>query len=435
MYSEKRRSPFKDIQAFENILQELVNSFSESWLTSNSDHPLQILWGRRDMLASIELANLGCSIQKIKNISPDQVRQNIKLLKKPDHGTMAGAVWEIILAATFHNPPNQKSKLLGPRKPTYDIEVETADSFKTLISVKNFGQSKKDQEFIANFNLIETFVVKFINRDIQIIIYRRDDYPSLQAWGSLIRALKMLIESKNNYIHCLIEGWDISIIPLADKQIQKLMDLDTASLYEKENSYTLFISSPFYKNENRNIEFNLNRACSDLIENGSLESNDLQNSLYIHLPEYVSLEDYIDWCTDYFLKNPNAPISFITLFQPTYVTEDENDANSCLAMNHATIMRPNNSKRIHKLTIELPVGRIANKITNSFNNFFETPKHHYRMQSGRIYAYYGDLSQGGKMKARFIHGIKIDAIAKIGIDRKDAIFAINSPPTTQLTLL
>lgn len=435
MYSEKRRSPFKNIQAFENILQELVNSFSESWLNSNSGHPLQILWGRRDMLASIELAYLGRSIQKIKNVSPDQLRQNIRLLKSPDHGTMAGALWEIILAAAFHNPPNQKSKLLGPRKPTYDIEVETADSLKTLISVKNFGQSKRGLEFIANFNLIEKFVSKFANRNFQVIIFRRDDYPSPQEWGSLIRELKMLIESKTNYIHLLINGWDISIIPLADKQIQKMMDLDNASLYKERNSYTLFISSPFYKNENRNIESNLKRACSDLIENGSLESNKLQNSLYIHLPEYVSFEDYINWCADYFSKNPNAPISFITLFQPAYVTGDENDANSFLAINQATITRPDDPKHIHKLTIELPVGQIANKITHSFNNFFETPKHHYRMQSGRIYAYFGDLSRGGKMKAKFVHGIKIDAIAKIGIDRKESIFSMNSPPTSQLTLL
>lgn len=431
-YSEGRRCPFENIQVFENALIELVNSFSESWLTLSSGHPLQILWGRKDILASIELAYIGCSIQKIKNISPDQLRQDIKLLKNNDRGTMAGAVWEIILAAAFHNPPHQESKLLGPRKPTYDIDVETIDGLKTRISVKNFGQSKKDHDFVVNFDSIEKIIKDTINSHVQIIIFRKDNYPSPQEWGLLIRNLSKLIKSKNYYVHYLFNGWDISIIPLTDGQIKKLTGLETALLYKNKVSYTLFMAIPFYKNENKNIESNLIQACSDLIDKGSMESNRLLNSLFIHLPEYVSIEDYVDWCKDFFLKNPYAPISYIALLQPAYATDTEKD-ESFLATNHAIIERPNRLPPINKLKIELPIGKTANKIKISFNIGFEIPKHHYTMQSGHIYVDYGDMTHDGKMKARFINGIIIDAVGKL--NREEFLLSMNSPPTLRLALL
>jgi hypothetical protein len=433
MYNEGRRCPFEDLQAFEKALIELVNFFSESWLTSNSGHPLQILWGHKDILASIELAYLGCSIQKIKDISPDQLRQNIKLLKSNDRGTMAGAVWEIILAAAYHNPPNQKSRLLGPRKPTYDIDVETIDGLKTRISVKNFGQSKRDRNFVTNFDLIEKSVVKSIISHVQIVIFRKNEYPSPQEWASLIRTLSKLIKSRNVFMHYLDNGWDISITPLTDGQIKRLTGLETALLYGGKKSHTLFIAIPFYKNENKNIESNLKLACSDLIENGSIESDRLQNSLFIHLPEYVSLEDYVDWCKEFFLNNPTAPISHITLLQPAYATDPENEEISFLAINNAVIERPNNPKPINKLKIELPIGKPTNKITTSFNIGFEIPKHHYTMQSGRIYVDYGDITHGGEMKVRSIHGIIIDAIAEL--NGEEFSLSINSPSTLRLALL
>jgi hypothetical protein len=431
-YSEGRICPFENIQEFENALIELVTSFSESWLTSNSGHPLQILWARKDILASIELAYIGCSIQKIKPVSPDQLRQNIKLLKNNDRGTMAGAVWEIILAAAFHNPPDQKSRLLGPHRRTYDVDVETRDGSKTRISVKNFGQSEKDRDFVVHFDSIEKIIKHSIIRHIQIIIFRKDNYPSPQEWASLIRTLKILIRSNNYYMHYLVNGWDISITPLTNDQMKKLTGLDTASLYESKSSSTLFIALPFYKNENKNIESKLIDACSDLIDNGSIESNESKNSLFIHLPEYVSLEDYVDWCKEFFLKNPHAPISYITLLQPAYATDPEKD-ESFLATNYAVIERPNKPKPINKLKIELPIGKPANKITISFNIGFEIPKHHYTMQSGHIYVDYGDITRGGKMKVRYINGIIIHAIAEI--NREKIFLSKNYPSTLRLALL
>ena len=160
MFSMERRCPLRDedVQLFEEALIEIVENFSESWLNLNSGHPLQTLWHRKDILSSMELYILGKSIQEIKNTSQDQLRQNIKLLKGDDLGNMSGAVWEIILAAAFNKPLKQKSRLLGPRMATFDIEVMATNGLTSHISVKNFGQSDKAKDFLDNFEAIEEVI-------------------------------------------------------------------------------------------------------------------------------------------------------------------------------------------------------------------------------------------------------------------------------------
>lgn len=435
MYCEKRRCPLGDgdidKQAFEEALSELVDHFSEEWLKSNSGHPLQTLWHRKDILASIELFYLGDSIKKIKSSSLDQLRQNVKLLKSNDRGTMAGAVWEIVLAAAFHKPPEQKSKLLGPRKPAYDIEVEAIDGAKTRISVKNFGQSKNDRNFFDQFKSLERIIENNTTNHIQMSIIRDVNYPNQREWDELKRFVLKLVRRAIFGNHAFKE-WNIAMMPLTDEHIREHTGLDRATVYARKASYTLFMALPFYKNENKNIESNLKEACLDLINKGSVETNISKNCLFIHLPEYVSLNDYMDWCSHFFCDNPTAPISYITLFQPVYVTDPDRD-ETFLAFNHAEISRPNRIGSTNKLNIEIPLGKPSNSVRHLIGPNFEIPKHHYTMQSGQVHIDCGDLTHGGKMKIRFDYGIVTDAVGTF--NGEELSVSGTFPPTTRLVLL
>jgi len=432
MLCDGRRCPLgdEDKQLFEETLKEISQNFSDSWLALKSSHPLQILWNRRDILASIELHMLGESIRKLKSISPDQLRQNIILLKSDDQGTMAGAIWEIILAAAFSNPPQQKSRLLGPRRPTYDIEVEKENNTKLRISVKNFGQSKKDKEFLSQFQSIEQIVKNHANTNIQIKIIRADQFPTMQDWDYLKRILLRCLRS-TSISSFSDNGWDIIIRSLTYDHIKDRVGLDEAKLYSNEISYTLFMASPFYKNEDKNIESKLGEACEDLICKGAMESDNLKNWLFIHLPEYVYMGDYVEWCNRFFRKNPKAPITNITLIQPAYVTNPDRD-ESFLAINHKEINK-HSKETTRNLHIEFPIGIPVNSIKRFLGPDFEIPKKHYMMQSGHIYIDCGDMTHGGKMKTRFDYGIKTDAIAELNGEK----FWIsgNFPPTTKLVIL
>lgn len=434
MYYQGRRNPCGDNQLFEEALKELVETFSERWLNADSDHPIQSLWRRKDILASTELANLGLSIRKIKDSSPDQLRQNIKLLKNKDLGTMAGAVWEIILAAALHHPPNQNSKLLGPRRPIYDIEVNTITGLSHFISVKNFGQSVKDREFISQFESLEKIIKGNIdmNVPIQVMIIRRAGYPSLSDWAELMRKLPYLVKDPNN-LHCPVCGWDVKTRHITEDLIKDYTGSSKAKIYTKEKSYTLFVTSPFYKNEDQNMRDKLEEACLSLTKKGAIETDKSRNWLFIHLPEYVPYDNYVDWCNRFFNDNPTAPISDIVLFQPIYATDPKKDV-SFLAIRQKVITRPTGLALTDKLKLEIPVGIPIDAKSNSiFNEDIDILKHHYMKQSGQIYIDFGDLSKGGKFDLRFEHGIIIYGVH--GFRGDELIFKPNFPPTTKLALL
>lgn len=281
----------EDVQLFEEALIEIVGNFSESWLNLNLDHPLQILWHRKDILSSMELYILGKSIQEIKITSQDQLRQNIKLIKGDDLGNMSGAIWEIILAAAFNKPLKQKSRLLGPSTATFDIEVVAINGLTSHISVKNFGQSNKAKDFLDHFVAIEEVIKDNAVKNTQIMITKKSNYPSSQEWAALKRTIFMHIKERN-YCRYSINDWNILMSPLTYDLISEQIGLDKATIYAKEASYTFFMALPFYKNEIRNIASKLNDACLDLVEKGSQESSTSKNILFIHLPRYLSIDFY-----------------------------------------------------------------------------------------------------------------------------------------------
>ena len=425
-----RQNPCDNREEFREGIQEVEDSFSKSWLDSGTDHPLQAVWHRKDIIACIELANLGFSLKKIKVVSPDQTRQNIKTIKEFDVGNMKNAIWEIILSSAFHDPPTQHSRLLGPRKPTYDIEIEFPGGAKNHISVKTYGQSNKDIEFCNKFNFIDDVIKENIAKSLQIFIFR-DNYPCEQQWKILEEGLPEIVGSPHQPNNS-IGDWTILIYPLTDDSVRIIANTQNARLYEKRNSYSLFMTIPFYKNENKNIEYKLKEACKNLIENGITETNNSMNSLMIHLPEYVSIDNYIDWCQSFFANNPEAPISYIMLIQPAFVSSLERD-ESFLSYIYNLIVKPGKYLQ-NKLHAEFPIGKpTTERLREILNTGFELPQLHYLRQSGNIFAFYGEISQGGTLEMRFNNGIIIHAIGKFR--GKEFLLSEDFPPNSNLVLL
>ncbi len=226
--------------------------------------------------------------------------------------------------------------------------------YDALVSVKNFGQSNKDRDFINQFELTEKIIKDNIIMPIQIAIIRKASYPSLSDWAELMIELPKLIKDQND-VYCLVSGWEIKIRHVTDDLIKEYTKSRESKIYTKEKSYTLFITSPFYKNEDRNIEYKLKEACLSLIKKGAIETDNSRNWLFIHLPEYVSIENYVDWSNRFFNNNPAAPISDIVLFQPIYVTDPDKDV-SFLAIHHRVITRPAGPILTEKLALEIPIG-------------------------------------------------------------------------------
>jgi hypothetical protein len=192
----------------ENALNELISSFSIEWLNSESDHPLQKLWKREDYLASLELANLGCSISKAKMINPEFAMKHINRIKNENPDLRRGSIYEIIFAAAFHIPPKQVVELLHPQAPTYDLIVHFQDNSIINVSVKNFGDSEQSSMFMNESKKIESMLERIISTPMQIII-SNDLYPSKMDWDNLGRNLPKIL---HNFKDAEISGWRISLI-------------------------------------------------------------------------------------------------------------------------------------------------------------------------------------------------------------------------------
>ena len=437
MNSQNRICPIEENQLFEEALREIDRSFGETWLNSDSGHPLQTLWRRRDVLSSIELFTLGSSLIRIKSINPYHFMEYIDIIKKSDrngsHGAVngrRGTIFEVVLAAALHNPPEQIIELLDPQYPVYDMIVHLIDKTSINISVKNFGQSEKDELFIKEAKLVEQVIRDHLRQHGGIFI-RSDIYPSAYHWDELLRKLPNILRNPIWECENIRDNWHIYLSPLASGENK---------LYTGELSYTFFVTAPFYKNEVIRLYSKLNEACRDLEQRGKRECNKSANILYAHLPAYILMDDYCEWCNKYLSENPNVPISSIRLIQPAYAKNSEEDTTSLFILykdisrcDKESIGFTSNGKR---LINRFPVGQTAGRpfeLTFGGTNA-KLPKMHYWYQSGQIYLF-DEVTEGCNIKHNLRYDYGIHTHSVIRIKGEDLIVSANSPPTYELLLL
>lgn len=377
----QRRCPIESNKPFEDSLNEIEKSFGIDWLNSNSGHPLQELWSRKDILSSIELFTLGSSISHIKPINSNIVKENVNIIKTNDRNGRRGAVFEMVIASALHNPPEQTVELLDPQYPLYDMIVHFNDKTSINISVKNFGQSDKGELFMKEAKLVEQIIKINLKLHARIFI-KCDIYPSLHEWDILQRQLPIILKNIS-YSGIKIYNWYIFLLP---------HEIDESKLYDKQASYTLLITAPFYRNEKIRLFSKLNEACTELKQKGNAGNKNIGTILYAHIPAYISIKDYYDWCSKYLAENPDAPISSIRLIQPAYAVEEKDDFTHLFIL-YRDITKNNNDNGFifnnNRLINRFPVGINAGKqFESKFGKGSENmPIEHYWYQSGHIYLF------------------------------------------------
>lgn len=426
MNSNGKACPFER-HILENALDELANSFSIEWLNSESNHPLQKLWKRDDYLASLELANLGCSISKAKMINSEFAMKHINRIKNENPDLRRGSIYEIIFAAAFHIPPKQVVEMLHPQAPTYDLIVHFQDNSIINISVKNFGDSEQSSMFITESKKIESKLEKIVRNPTQIVI-SNDVYPSKMDWDNLGRNLPKIL---HNFKDVNIGGWRVSLFPLNSGK---------KKFYSPKASYTIHITTQFYHNEESRIYKSLKKACSDIEEKGTKETDKIMNILCIHIPSHVRMEDYIIWCENYLKNNPGTQISGMRLIQPALAVDSQKD-KSFLAFSYRDIFRPEKlenwfGEKDKQLNGEFVVGVPSTEPLNVIFNPEEhnIPRRHYMYQSGHIYHFCEKTEEGSLIaEPRFDYGIHTHAV--INLFKQDTIWSGKFPPTNELLIL
>lgn len=360
-YFKNRQNPLKEIQddELDNIFLEIINTFGEEWLDSEGDHPIQILWKRKDFIATNELYTLGYSIQNLRKVNNTWVDNQITLILGNDKNNRRGAFFELIGLSFFMNPNNKvipaKAYQCG-----YDGILELQNRARIYVSMKNYGISIKHGEFLTKAKNIECIAVRTIKekrvRDISIIIDCPNRYPIDLDWDLLESKLPGIINSFENKPCIMIvqNTWYIVLHNL--KEIGK-------EFHERYNSYTCIITSPYHKNEELNLYSKLDEACYGLSKHSIIEDDSSINIIFVHLPISGSVNNCMKWASEYFLNNSDKPISGIFFYKPE-VVQDETGKTTFI--HHCFNMQMNDkynkwclTNKINNINLCIPVGKVS----------------------------------------------------------------------------
>ena len=121
-------------------LATLATEFGQDWLERDDRNPIQILWKRRDGLATNELLLLGQAVRTLMKANAAWTRRQVKRMRSTEAGTRAGAIFEVFGLNLFATP----TQAIEPAKesnPGYDGRVVLEDGSSLILSLKNHGIS------------------------------------------------------------------------------------------------------------------------------------------------------------------------------------------------------------------------------------------------------------------------------------------------------
>ena len=143
-------------------LQTLVDYFGLNWLESDHGNPVQQLWQSTDAMATNELLNLGRAVQNLAKRDARWTKRQVDIIKSPDLGRRAGAIFEILGLDVF-NRPGQQVIPAGDDQKGFDGQV-ILDDGSLVVSIKNHGKSSSEAAFLRSADEIHR---EFLDRMAQ----------------------------------------------------------------------------------------------------------------------------------------------------------------------------------------------------------------------------------------------------------------------------
>lgn len=439
----------------EGYMQILIDSFSLEWLEKKNNHPIQILWERNDELATNELYSLAESIKSLNKIDPEWVKAQVKLAKSRDKNNSRGAIFEL-LALGMMNAPEHPVQPAKRNQAGYDGIITKSKGQHTRVSIKSYGCSNFQQQFEKKAKEIEKTVIKLLKKynyqSSQIILDFPDIFPEKREWELLEKEIDRIFKEQRNATEpftALVEPIDPNT-PLAPGNSRAIFILiinpfrhNIDEFHPAFNSYTLLISAQYHKNEHLNIYSKLNDACSNLSKYAAIETNDIINSLIIHIPDTISLKQCTDWLDQYFNDFPDKPISFVVLYQVS-VADDLTAKTS--SINHCANIYTRKGKKIEgSYKFCIPVGSVSNnssglqiiaefpngdrKIIPIENKYtYQRGEHYIKMRPDGKGGYYGNIN-------RLSHGVHTNVVMEFPCQKQSAVIKGKFPPSDELLIL
>jgi hypothetical protein len=314
-YFENRQNATKATEEeMDAIFGCVVEYFSHKWLKSPRSHPLQKLWNRKDALSTNELYFFGSCIKELSRQDAKWLKQQVTLIKSDQSNNRQGAIWEILALGILFSP-HQRITPAKLNNAGYDGTLSFEDLKAVNISLKNYGDSAHLKEFNRYAKQVEEnlkIVLKAKQiRSIQILIDSPKGFPTINNWQDLLNQLPVVlsdIEQGKPKSFSIADFWFFSYGDLAD---------DYQEFHPNYNSYQIIISSPYHKNEEKNLLDKLEESCLNLSKHAVIEDDNIINAVFIHLPETASIIQCKEWAEEYIASHQQKPITLIILYQPS----------------------------------------------------------------------------------------------------------------------
>lgn len=379
-------------EELEPIFASIADSFNLKWLKTAGVNPLQLVWNRRDALSTNELFNFGDALQRVKAIDAKWVKDQIKHIKSDHPNNRNGAIFEInavgLLATSEYSVEPAKGN-----NPGFDAILKL-DNKKTMrISLKNYGDSVHFQTFNANCKKVEVKLKDVLKakgiQAVNVLIEAVKGSTERSHWSDLLLHLPKVFDGYQQgekKVFAIMDFWAVIITPLVD---------DYQECHSVFNSYTLIIVEGHNKNESKNLLDKLDQAAANLVKHSKVESEDVINIVFVHLPESASIIECKEWAQTYFSNFPEKPITGVILYQPVIATDPDRDINFIHHSVQFVFVDEKFSKWNHEgkdFTFTLPVG-IANSSPSENTIIVENDgeqekypyKNKYFFQRGNLY--------------------------------------------------
>lgn len=429
-------------QELDKVLELVEGTFEKEWLEMKEEHPLRELWDRRDALATNELFSLGTCIERLNFIDTEWVKKQIHIIKTGPANNRIGAFFEI-LGLGFLAAEKGKISLAKENQPGYDGILNLENGKSMRLSLKNYGISAHQKDFIKNAEQIEVLIKDLLRKHnlspLQVLIENADKYPEQKDWDNLKRYLPdLFVEFKKdpqNRTMVIDKSWIVLIPDLINRG---------QPFHQVHKSYTLIITSKYHKNEEHNLFDKLNDACYNLTKHSNLETNDLINFVFIHLPTSASIKNCNTWVESYFRDFPDKPITGVILYQPCVATNVSNQhsfISHCFSIKVKAQKFLDWNKNFKQINFGIPVGIITDEaaplklIVGDEMSINIDDRYIYQKGNHYLTAIKGkDGSLGGNI-TKVSSGIFTHFAVKPFEDQQEIVISGRFPPEDELRIL
>lgn len=453
----KRRNSigFSDNE-LESYLKVLTDSFGLKWLEEKSNHPLQLLWNRNDELSTNELISLAYAIKELSQIDSAWTKKQLQIIKGKDKNNCKGAIFEIIGLNMMHNQTEHPIKPAKVNQAGYDGLITRSDNTETRVSIKNYGISSSQKAFEKKAKSVETKILTLLKKykypPVQILLDFPDKYPDERDWKMLEERLDDIFKNQRNQeepFTALVEPRNPALELSRENNRHIFIIIIYPFKFPKEEfhenfqSYTLMISAKYHENEHLNLFSKMNDACSNLLKHSANESETVTNTLLLHLPETISLDECVTWLDDYFEEFPEKQISYVFLYQATVATDLKTNYSG---INHSCRIYVKKGRQLKgNFKFEIPIGIVSNKSTTPIyiaehpdgkketvpleNRYiFQHGEHYMKMVPDGKGGYKGNIRRLGS-------GVHVNLVVQLPGQKKTAVMKGKFPPTDELLIL